>query len=244
MAADLAKVTACKILRVMPFGDSITYGVIGSDDTGSGGYRKVLADRLAAQGVVVDFVGSLANGPTTFDRDHEGRRGWSIDELEAEAVGLVETADPDAVLLLAGTNDTKNDTADQMIADLRELVSTIGATTARTTLLVVSIPQIRGETKGEDRQRTADAFNAALPALVEELQADGHEVAFVDMRALTVDDISAPPSSIRPISIAACSISPMPIRASRSRARRRCRRRIWRCGSIRWATRRCCRTTR
>ena len=48
VAADLAKVRAYKILRVMPFGDSITYGVIGSDDTESGGYRKVLADRLAA----------------------------------------------------------------------------------------------------------------------------------------------------------------------------------------------------
>lgn len=55
-------------LRVMPLGDSITWGV-GSPSGNS--YRGFLWNELAAEGHALDFVGSGRNGPMS-DPDNEG----------------------------------------------------------------------------------------------------------------------------------------------------------------------------
>src|SRR5215212_1001409 len=49
------------LLKVMPFGDSITYGVISSGQVKneeSGGYRIMLWNSLAGQDLAMDYVGS------------------------------------------------------------------------------------------------------------------------------------------------------------------------------------------
>src|SRR5689334_13802099 len=58
-------------LRVMPLGDSITWGV-GSPSGNS--YRSFLANKLTAEGHTLDFVGSGRNG-TMSDPDNEGHSG-------------------------------------------------------------------------------------------------------------------------------------------------------------------------
>src|SRR5689334_12599304 len=57
-------------LRIMPLGDSITYGV-GSSALDS--YRGALFWRLADAGVAVDYVGSMRSGNSP-DPDNEGHK--------------------------------------------------------------------------------------------------------------------------------------------------------------------------
>jgi lysophospholipase L1-like esterase len=60
-------------LKIMSLGDSITYGVIGTNDRDSGGYRTELWNKLVADGLKVEFVGSQSSGPDGLsNKNHEG----------------------------------------------------------------------------------------------------------------------------------------------------------------------------
>lgn len=120
--ADLERGTAYKLLNLLPLGDSITHGVIHSGDTESGGYRTALQARLADLGVLADFTGSLSNGPAAIDRHHQGHRGWTIDQLNDRQAAIAAAAQPDVILLMAGTNDSATDSASRMLADMRSLL--------------------------------------------------------------------------------------------------------------------------
>jgi hypothetical protein len=76
----------CKIL---PFGDSITYGV---NDEGNAGYRGPLFASAAAAGQKITFTGSLSDGPSTvsgqtFPKNNEGHSGWGISEVNPNSGG-------------------------------------------------------------------------------------------------------------------------------------------------------------
>src|SRR5690242_19344551 len=64
-------------LRLMPLGDSITWGYASPSGNG---YRGYLYNDLAGEGHSSDFVGSLRNG-TMSDPDNEGHSGWRIDQV-------------------------------------------------------------------------------------------------------------------------------------------------------------------
>lgn len=196
VVADLAAGSAYKILRFMPLGDSITYGVIASStDTESGGYRSAMLDQLAAMGVRVDMVGSQRNGPASMsDRDHEGYRGWTINQLDGIDAAAVAAQRPDAVLLIAGTNDSASDSVATMVADLRALLLSLTAADPALTVLVGSLPPVRVGQQPQARADRVDDYNDAMPGLVAELAASGRKVEFVDMRDLSEADITAPPA--------------------------------------------------
>jgi lysophospholipase L1-like esterase len=94
-------------VKIMPLGDSITFGV-GSTDLN--GYRKPLYQALTTAGYNFDFVGSLTNGDFLAPH-HEGHEGWHADAVDtnSDILGQVYswlTANPaDIVLLHIGTND-------------------------------------------------------------------------------------------------------------------------------------------
>ncbi|MEU4243175.1 SGNH/GDSL hydrolase family protein [Actinoplanes sp. NPDC026619] len=96
-----AIVTTDPVLRVMPLGDSLTFG---KRDPAENGYRATLHDWLTATGVPVDFVGSQKNG-TGADTDHEGHPGWRIAQLTENIDQWMADSRPDVVLLDIGTND-------------------------------------------------------------------------------------------------------------------------------------------
>lgn len=178
-------------LKIMPFGDSITYGVISAGqviDQNSGGYRTYLWNDLQGADLTVDFVGALRSGPTTFDRDNEGLKGKTIDYLDSVDQGLLATYKPDVVLLMIGTNDTKTDNASQMINQLNNLIVSIATADPGATIFVAGIPPIYDST----RNVIAQQYNAMIPGLVDQLN-DNYRVLFVDTSDLKLSDITPPP---------------------------------------------------
>jgi lysophospholipase L1-like esterase len=98
------------LVRIMPLGDSNTRGIRGSST--QSGYRLELYSLLTGAGYQVDFVGSLADGISGFDRDHEGHGGWRDDQV-AQMVYSWLTANPaDIVLLHIGTNGPEENSED------------------------------------------------------------------------------------------------------------------------------------
>src|ERR1041384_5471974 len=80
-------------IRIMPVGDSITYGAVVP-----GGYRAPLYRLMTNAGFTVDFVGTATDNsaPSLPDPDHEGHSGWRIDQIDSviEAV-FGKVSDPD-----------------------------------------------------------------------------------------------------------------------------------------------------
>ena len=124
--SKLNKTTTADVtqVKIMPLGDSITYGVIPSwnpDNPIEVGYRGPLFSSLTTTtGSIysVDFVGSQQNVSGTIPdpgREHEGHPGWfagppSYPDNQAQDMTYhlntyLNTYHPDVVLLHIGTND-------------------------------------------------------------------------------------------------------------------------------------------
>jgi lysophospholipase L1-like esterase len=167
--------------RVMPLGDSITYGVGSS--TGSS-YRADLWRRLVTQaGYNVDFVGSQQSGSLP-DQDNEGHSGWRIDQIAASVDGWLSTYRPDVILLHIGTNDMNQDyQVDTAPQRLGALIDQILADRPAATVLVAKIVPALDATI----QSRINAFNAAVPGVV---AARGDRAKLVDMSVLSAADMS------------------------------------------------------
>lgn len=190
------------MVRILPIGDSITFGVLNSrPQEESGGYRTVLFDSLIANGfTTIDFVGTRQNGPDSLsDRDHEGYRAFRIDQIAAQVVPLLTQLLPDVVLLMAGTNDVRGNflntappTAPNAPAfapeRLANLIDQILAALPTVKILVASIPPGGG---GDNPNLTTDTvtFNNAIRDTVVPPRATN--VTFVDVfSAMTLNDLS------------------------------------------------------
>lgn len=129
--------------RIMCVGDSITHGYINGDN----GYRKYLCYYLQQNGISYDMVGPENNwtdsvtydwnGTTiTYDPAHCGYSGYStmtysgrtgIYETLFGSSNLMETYDPDMVLLQIGTNDLLDASLDIRtgVGDIRETTTAL-----------------------------------------------------------------------------------------------------------------------
>ncbi|MDD5328329.1 MAG: SGNH/GDSL hydrolase family protein [Phycisphaerae bacterium] len=98
---------ADEVVKIMPLGDSITYG-IGS--TNYNGYRKPLYQVLTAADCNFDFVGSLTNGDF-LDPQHEGHPGETALWLNQRLVGptgyWLFAYQPEIILYHIGTNNLR-----------------------------------------------------------------------------------------------------------------------------------------
>ncbi|MER6371473.1 ricin-type beta-trefoil lectin domain protein [Streptomyces mirabilis] len=170
-------------LRVMPLGDSITWGVGSS--TGNG-YRGPLWNELAADGHPLDFVGTVRNGSMS-DPDNEGHPGYHINEIAALADASLARYRPNVVTLHIGTNDLIGASGpNAAIAELRSLVNQITADVPDATVLVASL--VVSTNSSEEQWR--GTYNQAIPQIVSDAQAAGKHVAYVDMSSLTPADLS------------------------------------------------------
>ncbi|MFD3942009.1 FG-GAP-like repeat-containing protein [Streptomyces sp. NPDC058579] len=170
-------------VRMLPLGDSITYGVGAA---GGSSYRARLWDFLADDVNSLDFVGSLKSGQGP-DRDHEGHKGLRIDQIDDLATCTVSRYRPNVVTLHIGTNDMNgNHQVDQAPARLRGLVDRILKLAPEATVLVATLVPSSTPEVNERIKR----YNAQIPGIVDDFRAAGRHVRLVDMNAVTVADLN------------------------------------------------------
>lgn len=204
--------------RVMPLGDSITWGVTDGDGANPPleqrvGYRKAVRDALHALGYRIDFVGTLQSGADpdqlADDPDHEGHGGWRADELvngrdsvlpgtgNGKLSEWLHARAPDIVLLHAGTNDL-NGNGDPGIEaqDIEQILATINKWESSHWPVTVVLSRIIINHQ-KDPQHTI-AFNdrvigdVAVPHI-----ASGDEVIWVDHES-ALDDFRFYADSLHP----------------------------------------------
>jgi lysophospholipase L1-like esterase len=181
--ATAATASSTTALRLMPLGDSITWGVGSSSGNG---YRSALYNELAADGHPLDFVGSLRGGSMA-DPDNEGHSGYRIDQIAALADAALARYQPNVVTLEIGTNDLNgNYQVSTATARLASLVDQITRDVPGATVLVASLVV---STSGTEEQYRG-AYNQAIPGIVQSEQAAGKHVGYVDMSSVGTGDLS------------------------------------------------------
>lgn len=169
-------------LRILPLGDSITFGSHSSDGNG---YRQDLRNDIGS-GNNVTFVGTVSSGNMT-NPQNEGHSGAVISQIASygqKAYGF----HPNVVLLMAGTNDiNKNQDPANAPGRLSSLIDQINAACSDAVVIVAQITPIANST-ADARART---FNAALPNITNQKVSAGKHVLLVDMHsALLTSDLS------------------------------------------------------
>ncbi|WP_225851301.1 SGNH/GDSL hydrolase family protein [Streptomyces sp. HPF1205] len=182
-SASAAAAATPATLRLMPLGDSITWGYASPSGNG---YRGYLYNDLAGEGHSLDFVGSLRNG-TMSDPDNEGHSGWRIDQIAGIADSVLATYQPNVVTLEIGTNDLNGNYQVSTATDrLKSLIDQITRDVPNATVLVGTLIVSTSGTEEASRP----GFNAKLPGIVQGEQAAGKHVSLVDMSALTTADLA------------------------------------------------------
>jgi len=167
---------AALTIRILPLGDSITYG---SDVPG--GYRLPLYQLLTNAGFNVDFLGTQTNNsaPALPDPNHEGHIGWRIDQIDSSILGVFgQIADPDIILLLIGTNDYRQGYDTAHATNRLEALIVKMATNRPFARIVVANLTHRNEPYNTQIQQT---FNPFVPGIVARQAALGRQVYFTDM---------------------------------------------------------------
>jgi len=162
------------MLKIMPLGDSITYG---DGDLGNGGYRNLLGTLLVNDGYMVDFVGSQKNGEDVIpDPDNEGHPGWRILNIKQgiDTNNWLETYQPDIILLHIGSNDLRYGNGIYAPENLSTLLDDIIKRLPQTHIIVAQIiPTLWGMDSDHH------SYNDAIPGVI---APKGVNVSMVDMR--------------------------------------------------------------
>jgi lysophospholipase L1-like esterase len=173
----------------MPLGDSITEGYPAL----AGGYRIELFSRAVLANKAITFVGRRPNGPAggmvqgkVFPPGNEGYSGYTIDDeptfsrsgIQPLVNAAITMFHPHIILMMIGTNDINvNIDVANAPARLAALIDQI-TTAAPSALLVVA--QIIPTTTDATNTRVM-AYNAAMPALIDQRAAAGKHVQLVNM---------------------------------------------------------------
>ena len=163
------------VTKILPLGDSTTYGLGTSNNSG---YRLPLWTLL--NGYNVNFVGPFQQGPTNLmDVDHAGYWGRNMTQISQALNGWLTTYRPDMVLLMAGLTDIdQNLDLANAPNRLTTIIDQIYAIQPNASVIVAQItPWFGNATKD---QQTA-TFNAAIPAIVAQKAAAGRRIAMVDL---------------------------------------------------------------
>jgi autotransporter-associated beta strand protein len=163
-------------IRILPLGDSITYGAGG--DANLGGYRSPLYTALTAAGYQVNFIGTSTENSSLMEQPHhEGHPGWVISQIASNISGWLATVDnPDVVLLHIGTNDIGSDFANA-INRLDDLITQIATLRPYAHIIVTNLMERFGDTQ------IPTLFNPYVQAKVDAQAALGRRVTFLDMHA-------------------------------------------------------------
>ena len=174
-------------LRILPLGDSITYGEGSSDGNG---YRLALYDLLHPENDL-DYIGRVKSG-TMVDNHNEGYRGYPIVSI-ADAVTTKYPELPNIVLLMAGTNDViKRHNLSTSSSALDKLTGKVISAYPDAVVLVAEItPLLDPKEKDPKREARRLEYNSAIPGIIQKYAEGGTHIAVVDMGRVTPDCINA-----------------------------------------------------
>ncbi len=168
-------------LRILPLGDSITWGEGSSDENG---YRLALATLIKNGGNNVEYIGSVKSGAMP-NNENEGHGGFQI--LPVGVKGKPNYPErPNVILLMAGANDiifeSDIENAPQRMGTvIGEIVTACpDAAVLIGTLLPLLNPQISSKTIG---------FNTVMMGIVWDFTQRGKKVALIDMGRVTASYI-------------------------------------------------------
>jgi lysophospholipase L1-like esterase len=162
-------------LRVLALGDSLTAGAGSSHGAG---YRLAFWTRLQEEGVEVDMVGGKSDGPETIDNRHQGYAPGTLHEISAAVYDKVRQYEPDVVLVLAGTDEWRDDrfSPPSFAVNLGVLIDRIFTARAPAKVYVATIPPPKfGRREREKRQ-----LNKLVRKEVRERGERGQAVTLVD----------------------------------------------------------------
>nr|HVY39281.1 SGNH/GDSL hydrolase family protein [Polyangia bacterium] len=162
--------------KVLPLGDSITFGI-----NYEGSYRVELFKRATTAGQKITFVGSQMNGPamapgTTvpFPKNHEGWSGYTISMILAKAANDVKYG-PHIILLHAGTNDTYMSDPSGAPMRLSSAVDSLASMFPDALIVVAKIIPYPSQ------MANVNLINQSIPAMVQSKQAAGKHVISADL---------------------------------------------------------------
>jgi lysophospholipase L1-like esterase len=166
--------------KIMPLGDSITYGV---GATSNNGYRKPLYLYLTAAGYQMDFVGSQTNGNFA-DPQHEGHPGWhaeedgTVNDINDQVYGWLEDNPADIVLLHIGTNDITVDGQDAN--EVSDILDEIDRYSEDITVILALIINRRSDVDPGKRLATTQ-FNQDVNDMAQNRITAGDDIIIVNM---------------------------------------------------------------
>ncbi|KAE9364708.1 carbohydrate esterase family 3 protein [Stipitochalara longipes BDJ] len=184
----LSPAQAITNLRILPLGDSITWGY-GS--TSGSGYRGFLLDLLTAANSSflndnITYIGSLTSGNLPPPNNaNEGHVGAVISQIATFAeVPLSGPLEGDVVLLMAGTNDMFK--ANLSLAEapdrLDALIDEIVTAWPKAAVLVATLTP----SAVDNTQSNIDAYNEQVPGVVSARAKAGNRTLVVSMANVTV----------------------------------------------------------
>ncbi len=161
-------------VKIMPLGDSITWG---TPDPSYGGYRHLLGTLLTNDGYSFEFVGSRQSGNIP-SPNNEGHPGWTIAHIKKgiDSNGWLEAYQPDIILLHIGTNDLRPRIGRAASApdDLSALLDDVLTRLPQARVIVAQIIPFR---LGPDEVHRS--YNAAISRIV---VSKGPRVSLADMQ--------------------------------------------------------------
>jgi len=166
-------------IRLLPLGDSITFGLQSTDGNG---YRNTLHNLLQT-GNTLDFIGSLKAG-TMVDNDNEGHSGATIAQIQTFSTNsLALPARPNVVLLMAGTNDVFGGSISTAPSRLSTLIDSIFTACPDAALIVATLTPL------PSGQAAVNTYNAAITQLVNNRTASGQHILLASMSSVLSTDL-------------------------------------------------------
>ena len=162
--------------RILPVGDSITFGI-----NQEGSYRIELFRKAQAAGQKITFTGTLQNGPTmvdgaSFPRRYEATSGITIDGISNQLTrNNTLMMASDIILVHIGTNDMYMSDPGGAPQRLGALLDKLIAAMPNALIVVAKIIPLPS---GAAAVKT---FNAAIPGLIQTRVAAGKHLMLVDL---------------------------------------------------------------
>ena len=197
-------------MTILPLGDSVTWGYTPVV-TPTGGYRSRLYEDFAAHGQSIKYEGSVYDKyskelENSGNAQHEGHGGYWIPQIDEDLDGSgADTADsdggghwltgtgsrpaiyPDAILLMAGTNDIHSNHEGGAHGSMDALIHKITTERPNTVLFVSTVIPLADPTH-PTQNADVQAFNNQLrTVLVPKYQKLGARVVLVDQYSNFID---------------------------------------------------------